>query len=83
MSPIEGRHFTTSDYNKFTVEILDTKLKEKTLAKSIDLNILSELVNNNKEKIKKLKTLDLSFFLVKFFFADDGMQKCVYLSLNI
>ena len=69
MSPIEGRHFTTSDYNKFTVEILDTKLKEKNLAKNIDLNILSELVNNNKEKMKKLKTLDLSFFLVKIFFC--------------
>ena len=69
MSAIEGRHFTTSDYNKFTVEILDTKLKEKNLAKNIDPNILSELVDNNKEKIKKLKTLDLSFFLVKIFFC--------------
>ena len=31
ISDIEAKHFITSDYNKFTKEILDSKIKEKGL----------------------------------------------------
>ena len=35
---------TTSDYNKFSVEILDKKIKEKGL---VDKSIISELIDNS------------------------------------
>ena len=32
ISEIEGKYFTTSDYNNFTSDILEAKIKQKELA---------------------------------------------------
>ena len=52
MSDIEGKCFTTSDYNKFTDKILDVKIKDKKLVNKSDIINSSDL----EKKIKKLAT---------------------------
>ena len=59
ISDTEGKYFTTYDYNKSTGEILDTKLKQKNLAKHIDLNTVSEL----DQKIENRKVANTWFML--------------------
>ena len=36
---IEEKHFTTDDYNKFTIDILDAKIKQKELVNKSDIDI--------------------------------------------
>ena len=43
MSGSERKYFTTSDYNKFTSKILDTKINEKELVNKANI---SEFLNN-------------------------------------
>ena len=77
---IETKYFTTSDYNKFMSEILNTKIKEKglvnksdisNLVKKIDLNTnLTTLatkadLKTEQGKIVKLSAFRLNYFLVK------------------
>ena len=87
VSDIEKKYFTSSDYNKFTSGILDSKIKEKGL---IDKFSISNLAKNSglstklailatkaelkaeQRKIKKLQKLDLSYFIYKKLFGDDG-----------
>ena len=38
ISDIEAKYFTTSDYNKFTGEMLDKKIKEKELVNKSDIS---------------------------------------------
>ena len=80
ISDIEGKYFTTSDCNKFTSNILDAKIKQKELvsksniskfAKNFDLNTKTGTLWTKSElkavqdKIMKLQTNDLRFFLGK------------------
>ena len=53
ISDIGKKYFTTSDYNKFTNDILDTKIKNKKLVNEFHISVL---INNTglDEKIKKL-----------------------------
>lgn len=44
ISDIEGKYFTTYDYNKSTGEILDTKLKQKNLANILILILFQSLI---------------------------------------
>ena len=46
MSEMENKYFTTSNYNKFTNNTLDTKITQKKLANEYDFS----------EKIKTLAT---------------------------
>ena len=89
ISDIEGRILTTSDYDKFTSDILDAKIKQKELVNKSDI---SNLVTNSEfdtelrtlptkaklkeeqDKIVKQQTHDVSHFLGKNFFGDDGSQ---------
>ena len=50
---IEGKYFTTADYNKFTSDILDVKIKQKELVNKSDID--KKLINVNK-KITSNKT---------------------------
>ena len=96
ISNIEKKYFTTPDYNKFTSKILDVKIKEKgldgksniyNLVKSFNLNTkvtTKAELKANQDKINKLETLDLSYFLCKiFFFGWWWFSKYVYLSTNV
>ena len=44
MIEIEGKHFTTSDYNKFMSDILDAEIKYKEI---VDRSDISNLVENS------------------------------------
>ena len=68
VSDIEEKYFTSSDYNKFTTETLDTKLKQANLAANSDLNTASQVANKNKAKTEKVQTFNLSYFLSKDFY---------------
>ena len=79
---IEVKYFTTSDYNKFTSDILDAKVKQKelvnksnisNLVKNPDLNAkLATLATKaelkaEQDKIVKLETIDSNYFHRKCF----------------
>ena len=56
ISDIEGKYFTTSDYNKFTSETLDTKIKQKELVNKSDISNLvkdSDLTQNLEHQQQK------------------------------
>ena len=87
MSDIEGNYFTTSDYNKFTIDILDAKIKQKELVNNSDILIpikkselntkletltTKEELKAEQEKIVQRQTRDLSYFLCIKVFGDDG-----------
>ena len=84
---IEKKYFTTADYNKFTSETLDAKRKKKELVNKFDIsNLVKNSDLNTKlatlatkaglkaeqDKTVKLQTHELSYFLGKNFFGDDG-----------
>ena len=52
---IEGKYFTTSDYNKFTNNIFNAKIKTKKLVNKSDI---SEFINNTgiNKKIERFAT---------------------------
>ena len=79
---IEGKYFPTADYNKFTSDILDIKIKQKELVNKSDIsNLVKDSDLNQKlailetkaelkaeqNKIAKLKTHDWSYSLGKSF----------------
>ena len=80
------KYFTTADYNKFTSQTLDAKIKQKGLVdKSPIAGFLSNAELDNKvaaltkaelkaeqDKIIKLQTFDSSYFRSKSHFEDDG-----------
>ena len=82
----ECEYFTTADYNKFTSQTLDAKIKQKGLVdKSPIAGFLSNAELDNKvaaltkaelkaeqDKIIKLQTFDSSYFRSKSHFEDDG-----------
>ena len=56
ISDIEEKYFTTSDYNKFTSEILDAKIKQKELVIKSDISNLvkdSDLTQNLEHQQQK------------------------------
>ena len=74
ISDIESKFFTTSDYNKFTSDILNAKIKEKDLVNEFDI---SGFINNPDldkkiETFEKLKTYDSSLFIGQNHFGSDG-----------
>ena len=76
------KKFTTSDYCKFTVEILDTKLKQVNLATNTDANTVSQRTNKKQEKIEKRQMFGLSYFLGKIHLVIIVFKICC-LSTNI
>ena len=83
------RHFGTSDYNKFTKEIIDTKIREKgsldksnisNLVKTLDLHTKVTLATKLESKVEqgkivKLQTCDLGYSHGKDFFGDNCFHK--------
>ena len=86
ISEIEKKYFITSDYNKFTNEILDKEIKQKELVNkpnisNSDLNTKLGILETKVEfkavqdKILKLQAFDSTYFRSKNCFVDDGFQK--------
>ena len=72
--PGHEKYITTNDFNKFLGTIFDERLKQAKLATGNDLNTVVQRAIKNEEKIEKLQTFHLSYFLGKHFFGDDGFQ---------
>ena len=72
--PGHEKYITTNDFNKFLGTIFDERLKQAKLATGNDLNTVVKRAIKNEEKIEKLQTFHLSYFLGKHFFGDDGFQ---------
>ena len=53
---------------------MDKKLNQINLATNSDFNAVLQQANKNKEKIQKLATFDLSYFLGKTFLDDDSFK---------
>ena len=76
---IEGRFpshsvcITTNSFNKFLGTMFDERSKQAKLATN-SLVTVEQHDNENKEKIENLQMFDLSYFLDKTFFEDDGFQ---------
>ena len=78
MKEIEKRYLTICCYNKFTKDILDAKEKQKSdifgfindsdLHKKIKKLASKAELKAEQDKIVKLETYNLSYFLGKFFF---------------
>ena len=80
-------YFTSSDYNKFMSEIIDTKIKElvnksnisrfindSDLNKKIETLATKAELNGEQDKLVKLETYDLNYFLGKIFVGDDDSK---------
>lgn len=65
-----------------TVKILDTELKEATLATYRDYNTVLKCAHKNKEKIERLQMFDFSSLLGKHILWDDIFQDTFFLSTN-
>ena len=72
--PGHDRYITTNDFNKLSGVIFDERLKQAKLATTNDLGTVDQGAIKNEEKIEKLQTFHLSFFIGKSYFSDDGSQ---------
>ena len=53
------------------------------LATNSDFNAVLQQANKNKKNIQKLTMFDLSNFLGKTFFGDDGLKICLLINQNL
>ena len=60
--PDYAKYITTPEFNNFSGSIFDTKLKQVILATNSDVNAVSQRLNENKKKIKKLNTINFKLF---------------------
>ena len=89
ISGMENEYLTTSDYNKFTSNTLDTKTTQKNLVNEYDLNEKIKTLATKEEiktlaakgelhpeqdKIVKLQTYNLSLFICQSYFNNNDAQ---------
>ena len=65
--PGHDKHNTTSEFDKLAGSIFDTKLKHANLATNSDVNTVEQCTNKTKNKMEKVQTFNLSYFLSKKF----------------
>ena len=85
----ESKYFTTADYNKFTNQTLDAKIKQNNqlinllfagftnnanLNKKIATLAIKAELKEEQDKITKLQAFDLIYFRGKSHFEDDDIQ---------
>ena len=73
------KYVTTPKFNEFSGTKFDSKLKQ--ILQQIVMLILHHNVLKNNENMDKLLAFDLSYFLSKIVFGDDGFQN-MFLSTN-
>ena len=64
--PDYAQYITDLEFNRFVGFIFEAKLNQSNLAINNNVHAVSQCSHENKEKIKKLQTLDLSYFPVSF-----------------
>ena len=58
-----AKYINTPEFSKFAGSIFDAKSNQANLPKNSNLNTAEQHANKNKDKIEKLQTFDLSYFL--------------------
>ena len=82
------KYITTPEFNTLAANVFNARLAQANVIKKTDfyakLSSLNRKTTSNKTKyllveneLKKLKTFDLSYFIDKSYFEEDGMQNCV------
>ena len=77
------KYIDTQEFNKLTADVFDARIAEASLITKTDfdanLSILHKKITSNKtkhllveNKLNKLKTFDLSYFMGKSHFEEDG-----------
>ena len=91
VSGIESKYFTTSDYNKFTRDILDAQTKKDGVNKCDISKFINNYDLNNKietlptkadlkasqDKIGKFLTYDSNLFTGQSYFVNDRLQSFI------
>ena len=83
------KYITTLELNRLDADVFNTRLAQANLIRKVDfdakLSSLNRKITKNKSKhlldenkLKKLKTFDLSYFSGKNYFENDGMQNIVF-----
>ena len=68
---------------KFSGAIFGKRLKQENGATSNDLNTVKQRAIRNEEKIEKLQTFDLSYFLVKIVLVIMIFKKCLFIKQHL
>ena len=79
------KHIDTQEFNKLAADVFNARLKQANFVTKTDfgdkLSNLNRKITSNKTKhvlveneLKKLKTFDLSYFVGKNYFEEDGAQ---------
>ena len=75
ISDIGSKYFTTADFNKFTSQTLDAKIKQKKLADKSPTTLAAKAeLKAKQDEIIKLQAFDSIHFRGKSHFEDDGTQ---------
>ena len=61
--PKLNKYITINDFNKFSGEIFDERLKQAKLATNNDVNTVEQCAIRNEEKIEKIEIFDFKLFL--------------------
>ena len=86
ISEIEEKYFTTFDYNKFTSNILDAKVKQKELVNKSNISNLVKKFDLNAKlttlatKLGNLKRLIQVNFVVKYFLVMMVFKICLFIN---
>ena len=82
------KYITTPEFNTLAADVFNARLAQANLITKTDfdakLSSLNRKITSNKSKhllveneLKKLKTFDLSYFIGKSHFEEDGIQNCL------
>ena len=82
------KYITTPEFNTLAADVFNARLAQANLITKTDfdakLSSLNRKITANKSKhllveneLKKLKTFDLSYFIGKSHFEEDGIQNCL------
>ena len=84
-NPNHDKYITTPEFNTLAADVFNARLKQGNLLKKTDFDALLSSFNIRvsanttetllaKDELKKLKTLDLSYFIGKSHWEEDGAQ---------
>ena len=81
--PDHKKYITTNYFNKFSGLIFAERLKQAKLATIIYLCTCEQCAIKNEEKIEKLQTFNLSYFLGKKFLVMMIFKICLFINQHL
>ena len=65
------------------INFIDKKSKQANLVTNSNVNVASECSNNEKQRIAKLYTFHLSYFLAKIFLVIMVFKMCLFINRHL